>query len=182
MADIGIGAVGTVAIGNGAGVSASFSDTPPLTGVTFPAAGGAGTTPTSDTQGTYEFGTFVPTLDGAVSGTTTYTSRNGYYVKIGNMVTVCGQIITTASTGTGQVQLGALPFTSNSGTNNVAVGSIRFGGSGWTWPVGRTQAILQLSAGANFAVVQTAGTAVNNSAMQMANAALNMAWTLTYFV
>lgn len=176
-----VGATGTVLIGN-TGADPTFSATPSLTSVTFPSAGGSGTTPTTDTQSAYEFGTFVPTFDGAVSGTTSYSSQDGFYVKIGNLVTVCGTIVITAATGTGNAQLGALPFTSNSGTGNASTGTIKFSASGWTWPTGGVDMVLQISAGATIALLETIGSTKNSQVLQMTNAAASFTFNLSYMV
>lgn len=175
-------AAGQVLISAGVSTPPVWSATPVVTGVTFPGAGGTGTTPTTDTQSSYEFGTFLPTLNGAVSGTTTYTNQNGFYVKIGNLVTVSGQIVITAATGTGNAQLGALPFTSNSGTGNISTGSIKFSATGWTWPTSATYLVLQISASATIALIEGCGSVKNSQVLQMTNAAASFTFNMTYLV
>ena len=62
----------------------------------------------------YETGTFTPVLS-AASGTVTatYTSRYGFYTKIGNLVYISLRIIiNTVSGGSGALQITGLPFTS----------------------------------------------------------------------
>ena len=62
----------------------------------------------------YEEGTFTPTVTGATSGsfTTGDGATTGSYVKIGNQVTVRGEIhITGSSSPVGSVRVGNLPFT-----------------------------------------------------------------------
>jgi hypothetical protein len=83
--------------------------TPTLNGITFPATA----VPSADanTLDDYEEGTFTPTLFGASSaGTTTYTTQIGIYTKIGRQVTVSLNVTATATTGTGELRIGGLPF------------------------------------------------------------------------
>lgn len=66
----------------------------------------------------YEEGTFTSTIVGtSTAGVGTYSIQIGYYTKIGNMVFVTGYIVYSAHTGTGNGQIGGLPFTSTSTTN-----------------------------------------------------------------
>ncbi len=60
----------------------------------------------------YSFGTFTPTYNGVTPGTTTYTTQFGSYTRIGRLVIAQGYLVWTATTGTGVVRLGGLPFTS----------------------------------------------------------------------
>jgi len=80
----------------------------------------------------YEEGTFTPTIRGTTSaGTGTYSSQVGSYTKIGRLVTVQIVVSWSAHTGTGNLQLGGLPFTVGSSalgygwlngyTNNLAL-------------------------------------------------------------
>lgn len=80
---------------------------------------------TSELFNDYEEGTFTPTLTGATTaGTTTYTSQSGYYTKIGNTVVAHISMGISATTGSGAIRIGGLPFTLNanvSGSCSVAV-------------------------------------------------------------
>lgn len=68
----------------------------------------------------YVEGTWTPTYDGATPGTTTYTTQQGGYIRIGNIVVVTATIIWTAATGTGGVRI-PLPFTPvNSASQNYS--------------------------------------------------------------
>ena len=60
----------------------------------------------------YEEGTFTPTAGGWSSpGTTTYTAREGYYIKIGQQVTVWLEVTWSDITNGGGVQaIGGFPF------------------------------------------------------------------------
>ena len=89
-------------------------------GIDFSATPGTGT---SELLNDYEEGTFSPTIRGASSaGVGTYTTQVGQYTKVGNIVTCTGQLVWTAHTGTGPLQLGNLPFT----VKNVTGGDTLF--------------------------------------------------------
>jgi len=81
-------------------------------GITFPATQVAATD--VNTLDDYEEGTFTPTIVGTTAaGVGVYTSRSGVYTKIGNRV-FCEMFLSwTAHTGTGNMQIGNLPFTSS---------------------------------------------------------------------
>jgi hypothetical protein len=102
----------------GATVSTSGS------GITFPATQSASSD--ANTLDDYEEGTWTPIIVGATTaGTGTYSSQNGRYTKVGNMVTATSYVEWSAHTGTGGMRLGGLPFATLSATNNlggVAVG------------------------------------------------------------
>lgn len=60
----------------------------------------------------YDKGTYTPTYLGATTaGTTTYTTQDGFYTRIGRWVFFHGRVIWTAATGTGSAIV-SLPFTS----------------------------------------------------------------------
>jgi hypothetical protein len=63
----------------------------------------------------YETGTFTPVIAGlTTTGTGTYTTQQGAYTKVGNLVTVTCHLNWTAHTGTGLMLITGLPFTMNS--------------------------------------------------------------------
>jgi len=73
----------------------------------------------------YEEGTFTPTVSGtSSSGTASYTSRAGFYTKVGNSVTVHIRLDWTSHTGTGFLEITGLPFTSSSTVDYRAVGAM----------------------------------------------------------
>ena len=79
-------------------------------GIDFSATPGTGT---SELLADYEEGIWTPLVQGSTTaGTGTYAASTGTYTKIGNIVTVQAYINITAHTGTGNIQLSALPFTS----------------------------------------------------------------------
>jgi len=136
----------------------------------------------TNTLSSYTEGTFTPTLVGStVAGVTTYFSQNGYYRRIGNLVVAQGAIISTASTGTGFIALGALPFTSKNQTNGSAYGSLIFANSA-TWPAGRTSITLSISPNTAVANIFASGTAVNGDYISIANTIYNIQYTISYEV
>lgn len=167
-------ATGQVLISAGTSTLPAFSATPSVTSITF----GSGTA-----LSVYQEGTFTPTLDGAVSGTTTYTVQQGYYTKIGNMVTVWVTITITAATGTGNAILGALPFTVKNQTGYTVAGTITIANaSGWTWPVGTTQATIAPALNTTTATIVCGGSAVASGVLQMTNAAATFRFNVAYQV
>jgi len=95
-------------------------------GITFPASQSASSN--ANTLDDYEEGTFTPTL--ARTGTApsvTFSLQSGNYIKIGRQVYVTGLLIATAvaTSGTGTVRVGGLPFT-NGGNTYENVGSIGY--------------------------------------------------------
>jgi hypothetical protein len=94
-----------------------------LTGgqITFPATQSASSD--ANTLDDYEEGTFTPTF---ANGTFTYTRQQGYYTKIGRLVTVNFVIIWSAKSGTGGINLAGFPFTSISTVGYRATGSVGY--------------------------------------------------------
>lgn len=175
-------ATSTVLIGNGSSALPSFSATPQLTGLGIGAAS-TGTGLTFDgvnTMSAYSTGTFTPTLAGATTaGTSTYSIQNGFYVKVGRMVIVTIVLVGSAATGTGNVQIGALPFTVANGTNENWLGSIIIG-SAQTWPVGTSSPVCQALNNTANMQIYSSGTASGGGYLQMANVAFNYQCTCVY--
>lgn len=62
--------------------------------------------------------TFSPTVEGTTSaGTATYGTREGFYTRVGNIVFYSLTVTWTGGTGSGNLQIGGLPFTSKNQTN-----------------------------------------------------------------
>ena len=55
-------------------------------------------------------------------GTTTHTTQTGYYIKVGNLVTVNFTVSWSAATGTGNMDVYGLPYTV--GASNVGYGTV----------------------------------------------------------
>lgn len=96
----------------------------------------------------YIEGTWTPTYDGVTPGTTTYTTQQGGYIRIGNIVVVTATIIWTAATGTGAVRI-ALPFTPVNSSNQNYGGGLYSNGVTWAntginWFIAPNVALLRL--------------------------------------
>jgi hypothetical protein len=77
-------------------------------GIDFDPAGGGAANLLDD----YEEGTWTPVVQGATSaGSGSYSYQAGNYTKVGNLVVAVGRVTYTDHTGTGNMQLGGLPFT-----------------------------------------------------------------------
>jgi hypothetical protein len=97
------------------------------TGIDFSAVTGGTGTATANVLNDYEEGTFTPTVTGSTAaGTGTYVANNGYYTKVGNLVTAKVFLVWTAHTGTGNMSFAGLPFTSSSGVNSYSAASIGY--------------------------------------------------------
>lgn len=86
-------------------------------GISFPATASASSD--ANTLDDYEEGDFSSSLAvaGATSaGTGTYTTKNGSYTKIGNVVQYQIYLVVTAHTGTGGLLITGLPFTAKAGS------------------------------------------------------------------
>jgi hypothetical protein len=89
-------------------------------GITF-----NGDTATANELDDYEEGTFTPTIVGVTTaGTGTYSIQVGRYTKTGNRVNFTVYVVWSAHTGTGDMRVGALPFTSSAATNVLHAVSI----------------------------------------------------------
>ena len=129
-----------------------------------------------------ETGTWTPTVDGSVSGTTTYTSQNGYFTRIGNLVFAQAQITWSAMTGTANMTIGGLPFTIKNNTNGYVPGSVILEGAGFTYPVGATQLVLNGRINTTTCLIEGIGSAFGGNMLQMANAAGTIYLAFTYQV
>jgi len=82
----------------------------------------------------YEEGTWTPAVSGGTSaGSTTHTNQNGYYVKVGSLVTATCFIRYTAATGSGYLKLTGLPYavanlTQHYPTAPVLIDNLNWGG------------------------------------------------------
>ena len=113
-----IDSAGNVTLQNNISVGAA-APTTSGTGITFPATQSASTN--ANTLDDYEEGTFTPTVTGSsTAGTATYSNQTGRYTKVGNRVLFNLRVSYSGGTGTGNLQVGNLPFTvSGSGTNSA---------------------------------------------------------------
>ena len=73
----------------------------------------------------YEEGSWTPVVSGGTSaGTGTYSNQQGFYTKIGRLVTVNFDYNLTAHTGSGALYIGNLPFSTTSSTGYEALGTL----------------------------------------------------------
>jgi len=90
------------------------------TGITFPATQSASAD--ANTLDDYEEGTWTPTIEGtSTAGTTSYSSRNARYTKVGRMVTISTYVSWNSGTGTGNLRMSNLPFPHGGGNTYGAV-------------------------------------------------------------
>lgn len=136
------------------------------------------------TLSNYTEGTWTPTMVGnSTAGTTTYTVQQGYYTRIGNMVTIWGNVQGSAATGTGTAIFGGFPFTIKNQSNYAPAGSVSSSSAaGWAWPVGSTSLVFIGTSNTLTGFIYVSGTAGANNFLQMANAAFSYQFTLSYQV
>jgi hypothetical protein len=97
-------------------------------GITFPATQSASSD--ANTLDDYEEGTWTPVLSAASGSAGGYSTQNGRYTKIGNVVKVSGYIqLSSVGSLSGGIFFTGLPFATNSVTaNSYQKGSVRFNG------------------------------------------------------
>lgn len=167
---------------DGSGVPSMIA-TPQITGLGIGAAStGSGLTfDGSNTISNYVVGTFTPTMVGTVAGSTTYTNQQGFYTRIGGIVQVQADVAGSAATGTGAMILGALPFTiKNNSTGAIAGTLISASAAGWVWPAGTSSMAFDGTINTTTGRAYISGTATVGGFLQMANAAFEFIYNLTY--
>jgi len=101
----------------------SVGDAAPSTsgaGITFPATQSASSN--ANTLDDYEEGTWTPTWTPASGSGATVNIADGFYTKVGNMVTVVFRLGTNGhGTSSGNITIGGLPFAASSTSNNQGV-------------------------------------------------------------
>jgi len=179
-------ATGQILVSGGVAADPAFTAFPRISGIGIGASPGATTGVTFDGTNfinNYSTGTWTPTVVGTTTaGTTTYTTQQGYYTKIGNLVWCSLVIVITGATGTGAARFGSLPFTSNNTTGNAEIGAMTISATGWAWGAALTSSsfqIIQNSTNANY--IQS-GSSVGQANIQMSNAAATFQGTVIYFV
>ena len=125
---------------------------------------------------------WTPTLTGqSTAGTTTYTTQVGTYTRIGNLAICQFNIVITAATGTGTLQIGGFPFTINSLSGYAAISAAQITGAAYTWPASVTSAIFSPTPGSTIGVFVGQGAAVApGTAFQMQNTAMTAKATVIY--
>ncbi len=92
--------------------------------------------------------------------TVSYPTQVGYYVRIGDMVSLSFvlQAALTYTTASGNVNITGLPFASNSVANNYAEGNCRLGTV--AFPTSTTSVSLEILAGTSVIVINGSGASV----------------------
>lgn len=145
-------------------------------GITFPATQSASSD--ANTLDDYEQGTWTPSFQ-ATSGSATYTTQTGNYVKVGRMVTVTFYIaVNVSSSLVCNGNIAGLPFTTSN--SNYAGASF----SVWSGSFGGYCTVLGLSGGAA-TTIQLRATGTANAAPVLITPSITngteIAGTLTYF-
>jgi hypothetical protein len=93
-------------------------------GIDFSATGDGSATDTSELLDDYEEGTWVPTITGGSNPSFSTSVAAGKYIKVGNLVFVQWNMIITgvSSQGSGNAQVGGLPYASNCNTYQGHIG------------------------------------------------------------
>lgn len=93
-------------------------------------------------------GTFTPTYYGSSTpGTTTYTTQDGFYIRIFDVCFFWMRVTWTNATGTGNGYVGALPLTSSATQQGPVVVfplNLTFGGSGVVGYIGTSRTYIEL--------------------------------------
>jgi hypothetical protein len=113
----------------------------------------------------YEEGTWTPTFTFATPGdlAKTFSLQNGYYTKIGRMVSVSFALVTSAFTHTtaaGNLLITGLPFTAVNDANYRAYAPLLFQG---ITKAGYTQVMAEMNGNTSQFFVQACGSGVNVS-------------------
>lgn len=124
---------------------------------------------------------WTPTVDGAVSGTTTYTIQYGRYSRIGNIVTAYFTVNISAATGTGDLIIGGLPIAARSDSYSTQFGSLAMS-SVITWPTGTTSIALQAILGQTNMKILASGSGVADGHVQLTNNSAIIQGSITYGV
>jgi hypothetical protein len=122
----------TLPTSNGTVLTTNTSGIASVNGIQFPATQVASAD--ANCLDDYEQGTFTPSLTfGGGSTGITYSSRVGYYTKIGNMVHVTAYVfLSSKGSSTGGMQIINLPFTAQSGADSYSALSVYVGSASGT--------------------------------------------------
>lgn len=155
------------------GGASAWEDFAAATADTF--VGGNGTDVTTRTAAQvltslgYDTGTFTPTMSFATVGTSSwsYSEQTGIYIKIARFVWVSIVISATPTigTGSGNLQIGALPFTPDMRASLPAYPTT----ATFTWPTSRPQALALTQSGVTFLLLRAVGTGQNVSSFAASN-------------
>lgn len=141
--------------------------------------GGAGS---SNLLDDYEEGTWVPEVRGSsTAGTSSYSTREGYYIKVGNKVTVtCNVVLTSFSGASGNAIVGGLPFASRSGLG-ICTGT--FECDNVTFSSGYTTAYVAIFGGQQYVSYRQHGSAKTEAPIPVSQVPAGnwQRFSLTYF-
>ena len=141
-----------------------------------------GNTSSANALNNYEEGTWTPILN-AGSGNFTMSGINGgRYTRIGNQVTVTGQLQWSSGSGSGMVSINGLPFTS--GGSIRTAGSIGAVGSGISFNSGYGQWLLVNDPTTSFIYIiqlETDGSGYSHTPI-VASSGVIYGFSLTYFI
>jgi hypothetical protein len=113
----------TITLPAATGTAVITGTTPSLNGITFPATQSASAD--ANTLDDYEEGSWTPTISYTTSdGNLSYATQVGRYTKVGNIVTITGQVIFSETTASGSVRIASLPFTSVNVSNYRSSGGV----------------------------------------------------------
>ena len=128
----------------------------------------------------YEEGTWTPVIEGSsIAGTTTYTTQEAQYTKIGRTVHIVGILNYTAMTGSGFLVLKGLPYPHANiiSNQNYAVGNVL--PSGLNWSSGSYLVGLGMS-GTSFIYLYGTSDDGAATAQSVVNESANFRFTMTY--
>ena len=122
--------------------------------------------------------TWTPTAFGnTTAGTTTYTRQAGYYMRIGNLVILNFDIIFTAATGTGPIQIGNLPINISTASNYFPLGQVAI--NSLTWPAARTAVFLEPNGATQLSIIAQ-GSTVAADLVVIANTTCELIGSMMY--
>lgn len=157
--NVNIDGSGNVSISTALASNLSLAGTTALTGgqLAFPAIALPSADP--NTLDDYEEGIWTPTLTFATPGdvAVTYSTRVGFYTKVGREVTLRWNIVTSAfthTTASGSMQISGLPFSNSATASSGSRGVLDWGGINKAL---YTQVLASVGAGANVLTLQANG-------------------------
>ena len=137
-----------------------------------------GGTAAANTIDEYEEGTWTPTIKNANA---TYTTQTGSYVRIGNQVTLYGQLQWTNNDAISTFIIESIPF-NTSGTLNAQMGSVKFTGNANSVPSDLAYPSVEtFSSSLYVRYTKTNGTSQSNWALS-ANSGGRIMFNITYII
>jgi hypothetical protein len=130
-------------------------------GIDFSATANSGGSMSSELLDFYEEGTFTPSLFGAsTTGSPSYSSQTGHYIRIGNLCSVGVKLhLTSKGSMSGEIRVSGLPFTASSSSQDHEAGLLR---TNTGTSVSETYNVFPLNGTTN-AIFRSCNTAADNS-------------------